>query len=148
MTFSIRLSLLLPNRYQNYFTQWFHTIYCILHNTNYASFGNIPEGNIHGMHPFKSRRIEKAERLVQWMLCVPRISPASPRFTYYADNWNVLEKIRRFTDSGEFESIVKDCPAFSAEELHAALDYIDRSETTNEPRHTTALQNERQALAR
>jgi diphthamide synthase (EF-2-diphthine--ammonia ligase) len=48
---------------------------------------------------------------------------------YYADNWNILDKIRRFTESGEFDSIVKDCPAFGADELRAALDYIDCSDT-------------------
>ena len=72
----------------------------------------------------KYQRIETAERLLKWMLCVPKLRTNSPRFAYYADNWNVLEKIRRFVESGEFASIVKDCPAFSSEELRAALDYI------------------------
>ena len=85
----------------------------------------------------KCQRIETAERLLKWMLCVPKLRTNSPRFVYYADNWNVLEKIRRFTESGEFASIVKDCPAFSSEELRAALDYIDRSDPANKPRNTT-----------
>ena len=79
---------------------------------------------IHDMRFKKYQRIETAERLLKWMLCVPKLRTNSPRFAYYADNWNVLEKIRRFVESGEFASIVKDCPAFSSEELRAALDIL------------------------
>ena len=89
-----------------------------------------------------------AEQLCQWMLCIPRLKTTSPRFVYYADNWRVLEKIERFTASGEFETLTKDCPAFGAEELRAALDYIDRSETIEKPRKTTASSDRRQAFAR
>ena len=79
------------------------------------------------------------------MLCIPKISPTSPRFDYYARYWNVLDKIHRFAASGELESMLQDSPAFSAEKLRAALDFIDRSETFEKPRETTATNSISQA---
>ena len=67
------------------------------------------------------------------MLCVPKISPTSPRFVYYADNWNVLDKIRRFSESGELAAIIENSPAFSPAELRAALDYLDRFDAAEKP---------------
>ncbi len=96
------------------------------------------------MRPLKTRRIEQAEQLVQWMVCVPKLSPTSPRFRYYADNWDVLSKIRRFVESGGFSSITKDCPAFSAEELRAALDYLDQHNQTETDAEATSRPAARQ----
>ena len=103
--------------------------------------------DLHGMRSLKNPRIEQAERLVRWMLCIPKISPTSPRFDYYARYWNVLDKIRRFAASGELDSMLQDSPAFSAEELRAALDFIDRSETVEKPRKTTATKSISQVFA-
>jgi diphthamide synthase (EF-2-diphthine--ammonia ligase) len=82
------------------------------------------------------------------MLCVPKLSTMSPRFVYYADNWRVIHKIQRFTETGEFESTVKDCPAFGADELRAALDYLDRPETAKIIRESTPKKTLHQAERR
>jgi hypothetical protein len=97
------------------------------------------------MYPFKTKKIKQAEQIVQWMLCVPKLKTTSPRFVYYADNWNVLDKIHHFTESGEFEDIIENCPAFGADELHAALDYLDRPEVAEKLRKITAQKPKNQA---
>lgn len=93
------------------------------------------------------KRIEEAETLAKWMLCVPKISPTSPRFVYYADNWNVLDKIRRFSESGELAAIIKECPAFSPAELRAALDYLDNKKAAEKPHQSKQAPAARQSLS-
>jgi hypothetical protein len=70
-----------------------------------------------------------AERIVKWMLCVPKFKTTSPRFIYYADNWRIIDKIHRFVDDGTFSDTTSDCLAFGADEFRVALDYLDRPET-------------------
>lgn len=120
------------------------TFHNVSRNTNYATFD---DGKIHGMPPIKTRRIERAEKLVLWMLCVPRMSTTSPRFAYYAKHWNVLAKIERFEKSGELAEAIADAPAFSAAELRAALDYLDqhdKDEATKTERIVTSRPAARQ----
>jgi hypothetical protein len=95
----------------------------------------------------KNQKIELAGKLCQWMLSVPKMRTTSPRFIYYADNWRVLTKIQDFEKSGELADIIKDSPAFGADELRAALDYLDRPETAEIARQATLYRAQRQQPA-
>ena len=73
------------------------------------------------------------------MLCVYKINPTSPRFKYFADNWHVLEKIQRAIADNTFDNSTMNCPAYHAEELRAALDYLNDSDTVEKPIQTTLV---------
>jgi len=52
---------------------------------------------------------------IKWMLCVPRISPDSPRFIHYFSRWLIPDKIAASKHRGDFEEITKNCPLFAPE---------------------------------
>jgi hypothetical protein len=74
---------------------------------------------------------------IKWMLCVPRISPDSPRFIHYFSRWRIPDKIAASKHRGDFEEITKNCPLFSPELarfIQAGIDEYHRfSKTTPNP---------------
>jgi len=93
----------------------------ILHNTNYAQLSGIKKsGNLPAMRKNVHVILQSEKRLyeldcVRWMLCVPRISPDSPRFVQYFSRWLVPEKIATAKSAGKFDDYTKNCPSFSPE---------------------------------
>lgn len=89
--------------------------------TNYAwQCTQKKSSTLHSLKKTIHKLPQSAKRLfeidcIKWMLCVPRLSPDSPRFAHYFSRWRVPEKIAASKQRRDFDEITKDCPLFAPE---------------------------------